>query len=113
MSFNGGTFADVVAYTARRQFAFSTRGCHKLVSTLILLDGYEELIFINFLTREYGIVKGIFCHFGEQECGKRYKDRVHRLEAIDAFSCSPSDSLPGRFAFRSFVFAGSINIYIA
>lgn len=27
-SFNDGTYEDVIAYTVRRQFAFSIHGCH-------------------------------------------------------------------------------------
>lgn len=62
--------------------------------------------FINFVDNR----KSLFCHINNRECGKHTR-RSLLVNAIDIFSSS--DFFPERFAFRSFVFAGSINIYIA
>lgn len=97
-------------YSARRQFAFSIRGCRKSLSIWL-----AELIFINFPTHGYGIAKDIHLSLRWSRVRKDLQGSNSSAEGIDTgiLLLSPSDSLPGRFAFRSLVFAGSINIYIA
>lgn len=72
-----------------------------------------KLIFINFQPVNMELSKTLSRQSSESESAGNAQGSSLSVEAIDAFSYSPSDSLPGRFAFRSFVFAGSINIYIA
>lgn len=105
--FDEGTFADVIAYIACRQFTFSS-GCHKY--RLKFRSGMKKWYLSVFYPRIWKRQR----HFSvtSMTSAENVQGPGSSMEDIDAFSYSPSDSLLGRalhFA-RSFLQEASIFI---